>query len=174
MSEQLQVSESSSQKKRCCVCHSDFNDEPEVSCPGCDTKLHVDCFNELKECPTLGCNTSFQSRTGTVVGEAVAPIEQEQSQNNELVLAWRGLRRLFSKGSYLRWMAVWGVIAAASFGLWYYTHDSYRFQKYFFKKVIPLMLLGLFAIGPIVGAGLRFLMLQLVEYGKAEDDPKAQ
>lgn len=175
MSELLRVSERQNQNKRCCVCHSEINSEPEVSCPGCDTKLHVDCYSDLKECPTLGCNMSFQStqREGGEIDRTVGePVTSDPSELNDFVYAWRALRHLFRPGGYLFWMTIWGIIAAIAMGWGYYIQDAYRFKKYFYKKAIPLMLLGFFVVGPLVGAGFRFLLTKLVDYGKGLGDPK--
>ena len=177
MSEQIRVSESPNQNKRCSVCHSDIVDEPEVTCPGCETKLHVDCFHDLKQCPTIGCGVTFPSSssntTEQTVGEPVEATSNEVAEMGEFALAWRGLKRLFGSGSYLRWMLVWAFIGALTSGLIHYAKDPYRFKRHFVSKSLTVILLGFFVFGPIAGAGLRYLMLLLVEYGKGKDDPKA-
>ncbi len=40
---------------RCAFCHDGLEDAP-ARCPGCDTAVHADCVEELRRCPTAGCD----------------------------------------------------------------------------------------------------------------------
>lgn len=43
---------------RCAYCHDDIITQTPVSCQRCQTRLHRDCWEEIKRCPTLGCGHS--------------------------------------------------------------------------------------------------------------------
>lgn len=47
---------------RCAWCHDLLGAGRDTTCPGCGTRLHVDCLRENQRCPTLGCDRPARTR----------------------------------------------------------------------------------------------------------------
>lgn len=55
MTERVRARETSTGKERCPYCHEEFGAAARVSCAGCGTPHHGDCFEENGGCSALGC-----------------------------------------------------------------------------------------------------------------------
>ncbi len=57
---EIQVAEHAHSALRCAVCHDDLGYFKSV-CPGCGTHLHFSCRTTLRRCPTIGCDTTWET-----------------------------------------------------------------------------------------------------------------
>jgi hypothetical protein len=75
---QLKVGFRPSGPSRCPYCRDDIDDDT-LTCQGCRAVLHTECAEELDQCPTLGCGTSFAAqRRGARRRRGPAPVRRRR------------------------------------------------------------------------------------------------
>ena len=57
----ISISRKESDKQRCGYCLDGLYDEETWVCKACDTALHLECYEELKSCVTMGCKNKAVS-----------------------------------------------------------------------------------------------------------------
>lgn len=84
MNEKLRVTESSnSRETRCVYCHDSIERDEEISCPGCQVRLHEECCEQLTECPTIGCNELVSELLDSQVGGDVEDVRDDEDYDDE-------------------------------------------------------------------------------------------
>jgi hypothetical protein len=86
-----------SRERRCPYCHDDIEEPPLSTCLQCETRVHPECLELLRRCPTLGCPgraDAFSSRKGSTKSK---PGLQERRRLDVGDLATRPIARALER-----------------------------------------------------------------------------